>query len=160
MIISYWDLSKVLDFISIILDQNLIGSENKEDEIKLTALSIAIIVTYWKPFSVNKNSLDVKPFLPNNSIKAFDELELKLHKSLKKARNGEFAHSDPEAHEIDVAVSKINDQNIFIPTGRNVYIPMEEIDIQRLKEMVIKILKWISKEVNRIQNIKEINKDF
>ena len=160
LVISHWDLSKARQFIKIVLDRNLHNYNNKEDEILFTAFSIAIIVTYWKPFSGNKSSSDVMPLLPNKCLNEFDKDELRLHNRIKKMRNSEFAHSDPDAHDIDVYVSKMNDENLFLPTGRNVYIPLENRDIFTLDKMIPKILKWISKEIQRIQDIKEIDKDF
>lgn len=81
------DLSKALEFTQIILDRNPLEYKNKEDELAFTTFSIAIIVTYWKPFSENKSRFDAKSLLPNKCLNDFDEDELKLRNRIRIIRN-------------------------------------------------------------------------
>jgi len=157
---SYQDLSQTLKFIDVILKkyENNFESDNAEEI--LIALSIAIIVTYWKPFLENKARSDVKSLLPDKSLNKFSKQEMKLHEKMKKIRNKEFAHSDPDAHDLDVYVNKVGHQNVFISTGRGFYLPMEKYDALLLKEMISKILDWISLEIERIQNLPGISGNF
>lgn len=123
------------------------GSDDRE---LLECLNTALVVSYWRPFSGNRNSEDVQPALPDSYLRELTPEERKLHKRIKEYRNRDHAHSDPDSRSSEVAV-EFWEGPVAAPIGRDPFVPLPADDVRQLVGMIEKLPQKIVAEQVRIQ---------
>jgi hypothetical protein len=93
LVISKNDLSHAQWYANLILSKNLHHSNLDEDKYLHRGLNTALILTYYRPFSMNKD-LDGKKNNLSVLTSIFKAEEENLHRLIEDLRNGEVAHSD------------------------------------------------------------------
>ncbi|MCK5804720.1 MAG: hypothetical protein KAI66_17915 [Lentisphaeria bacterium] len=150
LVISHFDLSDAGGYADLIINRNLHGARGKEDRLLLRGLNLALIVSYWRPFSGNRESSDTKGRLKGYK-EVLTEAEGRLHRRIGNLRNQDHAHSDPLAHSVKVAVLDLNGEALAMPIGRNTSVPIGRENTLQLRAMIEKLLDWISNELLKIQ---------
>lgn len=153
LVISHQDLDHARRYAELIIDMGLHNSEKERDRYLHRGLNVALVVSYWRPFSDNEGSADTHPKLPDRFISGYSKAERALHKEACNLRNKAFAHSDAEAHGVLVHVREFLGSKTAIPIGWNAHIPLPEERTQQLLGMINQLLGRISEEQIRIQKL-------
>jgi hypothetical protein len=147
LILTFEDLQQAKSFASALL------SPLPTEKAVRDALEIAMIVSYWRPFSNNKGSKDAKKTLPTkNFLMDFNDDNHKAHSRIKDLRNTVMAHSDSNAYGIHVSTKKIKDAKITGSLMRNPWVSMSNSEISLIIENIDKISLKVTDEILRIQN--------
>lgn len=122
LLISSSDLNEARTYLSLLIG---IATEDPKDSLNAlpewirgqvrSALYIAFVVSYARPFSSNRGS-DATPCLPNRVLSQLSETQKGLHHRLVESRNRTEAHSDSDLYSIVCDLSQR-------PTVRVVYPP-------------------------------------
>jgi hypothetical protein len=110
------------------------------------AFNTSLIVSYARPFHVNKNYGDG----PNSSLrkqaaKVLDETEIKLHDRILELRDTVFAHSDASAHLFGEAEYS----STFMPM--RVVENLSESEVRLLKRMIKKWIDYLEVERSELK---------
>ena len=132
------------------------GSDDWE---MLECLNTALVVSYWRPFSDNQNTEDVRSTLPNSYLRELTPEERMLHKHIGEYRNRDHAHSDPESRSIAITVEFWKGP-VAIPIGRDPFVPLLAEDVRLLEGMIEKLLQKIIAEQVRIQGQLDVGDRF
>ena len=153
LVISQNDLSHTQWYANLILSKNLHHSNLDENNYLHRALNTALIVSYWRPFSNNYESVnkDKLKKLTEKFLSDFTRDEKNFHNQIGMLRNKEVAHSEAGRHQVKVNVVNFSDAPLAIPISRNAYIPLDQPETEMLCGMIQKLLRNISQEQIRIQ---------
>lgn len=145
--ISFLDLISARKFASYILENELHG--NKSADVVLNGLSMALVVSYARPFLNNKDSESFpatsKPRLNVNRI--LNETEKKHHEELINLRNTELAHSDSGSHETkqSLRTPSVGAERISITLQRRVGMALTkgqtELTLLIVKKLIEEVMK-------------------
>lgn len=160
LVSAYWDLTHARCCASQILDRQLHESETEDDRHLLRCLNTALIASYWRPFSENKDTIDELGSLPGGFRRIYSSKERSRHQRVRKARHSEHAHSDADAHSTQVSVRQVGGMRLAIPIGRDVFVPLPLKDVVELRGMIDKLLARIAEERMRIQRNLETDTSF
>ena len=117
----------------------------------LRCLNTALIVSYWRPFSANRNTSDERSSLPEKRfLKAYTAEERAIHQHIERYRDRDHAHSSRRPLHPGVG-SVMNEVAIPWPTGRDQLAPLPEDWVVRLEVMIEKLDALVSSECQRIQ---------
>jgi hypothetical protein len=153
LIISHQDLDHAKRYADLILKLGLHKSDEEGDRYLHRGLNVALVVSYWRPFSDNEGSADTHPRLPDKFISGYSPTEEALHKEVRNLRNKAFAHSDAEAHGVRIHVREFLGSKTVFPVGWNAHIPLSDERTKQLLGMINKLLARISEEQIRIQRL-------
>ena len=101
-IITAWDLAQAKAFLEYYLDEEL-HDIRRTFEIVPRALTLAIVVSYARPFSGNREA-DGSRSMPllKEAVGALDLEHRNAHSAALKRRNHSAAHSDGSAHDVEI----------------------------------------------------------
>lgn len=125
---------------------------NAKSGIEKNAAEIAIIVSYSRPFSGNKETIKGIPnSLPNKILKTLNEHERELHdKIVKVFRNKLVAHSELSYIQPNTKVS----QNGALTETEKLYnnCLLENIDLQALSVLISKLKRATNEHSSELRN--------
>lgn len=157
LVISQNDLIHAQWYVNLILSKKLHHSKIEEDKYLHRGLNTALLISYWRPFSKNK---DTVIRLPEKYLKEFTLEEKNFHDQIGKLRNQEVAHSDAISHNVKINVANFAGTPLAIPISRNAYIPLEKPQTEMLRSMIKKMLQCIEGERIRIERQLSIGDNF
>ena len=114
-VISVQDLTTAGDFVSQLLKyryhdpdyyENIEEFSNSDEFRNMQALTIAVIVSYSRPFTENKGKETAISSLPTNCLKLFDASQTELHRKILTMRNKAVSHSDADLYEVGLSTSE------------------------------------------------------
>ena len=150
LIIANDDFARAAQFARLIEERNLHAAPFEPDCYLLEAMTTALIVAYWRPFSENSGAGTVAS-LPKAALKQFTPPELRLHDRIGLHRNTECAHSDGDIMGVRVSVRELNEQRFVIPIHRDRSGLLSREDIATVRTMITKLLGYIMEQQLRIQ---------
>jgi hypothetical protein len=153
LIISDQDLSHARKYAQLILELDLHGSSGDKNVYLHRGLNVALVVSYWRPFSDNEGSLDTLPRLPDGFIAMYSPEGKALHDQLKSLRNRAFAHSDATAHGVRVHIKEFLGAKAAWPMSWNAHVPLTLERTKQLLDMIEQLLVRIAEETVRIQRL-------
>lgn len=125
------------------------------------ALMTAMIVSYYRPFSDNKGSVDaLKTLPPKRFLSEFDGDNCATHKWIRDLRNKVMAHSDSSAYGTDVYVVEANGVKLAIPSKWNPWAELDENRIKTIRCNIGKIQEKVTDEIMRIQQGLPVEEPF
>ncbi len=157
---SHHDLIHAQDCAHQILRRKLHDAPPGDDRALLKCLNTALVVSYWRPFSGNRDSTDVVANLPDTYLRVFTVEERKLHDRIGAYRDQDLAHSDAESRSIRVTVDELFDEPIATPIGRDPFVPLPVAEVRQLSRMIERLLEKILEEQGRIQSRLKVGEQF
>lgn len=154
------DLQHAAECADQILQRDLHSATADADKLLLRALSTSLIVSYGRPFSGNRASLDVQKMLPRRYLNSLSEDRLRLHKNLMEARNRDHAHSDPAGRDLTVGAAGTQGIVLAIPIMRNAFAPWPRETIQRVRDLISVLLAKLSEDYLEIQKELKVGERF
>ena len=107
----------------------------------LTALNVAVLVSYSRPFVNSRGSSRLADkILPGQLLRSYSRDERQLHDQLLAMRNHEVAHSDPEVLGLQLQLVQGGDVG-FSRIPRE---PLTRIELRRLGRMIHKLQNAIA----------------
>jgi hypothetical protein len=129
------------------------GAGSPLDAVARKALQIALVVSYCRPFSINKG-LGVSKTLPAEFVGRLTPEQQALHWRLKALRDQEFAHSDGGPADIQVSVSQRADGTPLashakaVSSAKAVY---DSDELTGIEGLIDRVLEMCIAERDRIQ---------
>jgi hypothetical protein len=151
LVISGKDLDHARRYAQLILTRKLHDSSEEDDKTIHRGLNLALVVSYWRPFTKNQGSAETLPGLPRKFLKAYSPDERKLHAEIGRLRNRGFAHSDGDAHGVRVQVRSFRGLKSAWSTSWNAHVPLPAEQTARLLGMIETLLGQMASEQMRIQ---------
>lgn len=148
LVISHFDLRECYEYLNLIRDDY----DPAEEDPSQKAATIAAVVSYWRPFSRNWGEGETRSSLPSELLDELTDSEKELHEEVGRLRNKVFAHSDPSEHSLNIAVSETELGKMMLPSSRDPIRVLTEVERDRLKEIVEKLLRAMSEERSRIRD--------
>jgi hypothetical protein len=161
LIIAFHDLTESRQFLNRLLGLNSEIPPPPSDKIQREALMTALIVSYVRSFSKNRDADDVLRRLPEDFLCDFTETEKQLHARMLQLRDQEFAHSDPEKSGVTVRIDSL-------PEGRPIAWPVSTVvrqgltaaELNTLNGMFSKLLTRLMAEFGRIGDMQNPGESF
>jgi hypothetical protein len=160
LVIAQGDLFQSLRFAELILSHEGLEVDSEEEERKykdiITALHIALVVAYSRPFLKSKTGRvnSAIPSLPGKVLRGLSEEQKRLHKQVLQQRNQEFAHSDADAYSPMIS----NREFGLVPIMRNPFPPPELERIESIKEILQILIGRVSEETQKLRGAIEKGK--
>lgn len=117
-----------------------------DDYVNHRAITTAIVVSYSRPFSSNKNSPSATSTLPLKVLRQYDPKERDLHKKIIEYRNQIYAHSEGEVWEIQL--SKMDGSELVGTRVIDPYVSFSKEEILLLLKMIDKIISYTSHSID------------
>lgn len=152
VLLSWWDFYNADQFAALLEKSLEEERQAPPQEVNETALTIAAVVSYARPFSGNYDT----PHTTGNFRKehlqtALDESDLELHNRLMDLRNRDFAHSDAEVKDLSIAFRESPDGKTSIPVSRNAMQPLSKRDTRHLREVLSKLMRKADRERSHLE---------
>jgi hypothetical protein len=148
------DLGYANLFAAEIIDRELHHAGNSGNTL-LRALSVALVVTYWRPFSDNKGGEVALPQLPKKLLgSCYRGDDWATHTAVGNLRNRFFAHSDARFLEPSIqgasAPVAASDSEPFVLIYPNGWRPLEYDTVAQLRDMSFRLLTAILEEQRKL----------
>jgi hypothetical protein len=141
MALSHFDFVEALTY----LDRLQPASANDKaqpDRTLRTALMTALIVAYWRPFTLNDADGQTARRLPEELLAGLSPAQRHLHDKVGTLRNQQFAHTDPEPAELTVEWN-VRDQGYAFP------VPVSNVTRSGLTAKELSEFRGLLAEVSR-----------
>ena len=138
ILISYNDFKQAHEIASLLLEGDFYRNYPRENCHLVTALNMAAIVAYSRPFLDGKGEL-AHNRLPGKILKQLNSKEMEIHRTVLNDRNTMMAHSDADANISIPLVIETDDRKIVIPKNASPYntLLLPE-SMQLLRDMALK----------------------
>lgn len=147
--INSWDWEHAERYCALYLERELYDmAKTFVDESR--AVSTAIIVTYARPFSVNRDRNNKRDPVDQRYVDALDSPNRSVHDRIINLRNKAFAHSDAEYHDVKVELTEGGGVSTL---ANDPLIPLERTEVETLQSN-IHIFKVINEELRSDANAK------
>ena len=137
--------------------ENFEEFSNSDEYTNMEALTIALIISYSRPFTDNKGWETAIPTLPKKCLQKFDKSEKELHLEVLKRRNKAVGHSDADLYEAYLSASE-KDKYVFPVVMNSQIIFFTKNELLKLQAMIEKIINYLGEAVNSL--IKHHGDDF
>jgi hypothetical protein len=147
--INSWDWEHAERYCALYLERELYDmAKTFVDESR--AVSTAIIVTYARPFSVNRDRNNKRELADQKYVDALDSPNRTVHDRIINLRNRAFAHSDAEYHNVKVELTEGGGVSTL---ATDPLIPLERTEVETLQAN-IHIFKVINDKLRSDANAK------
>ena len=124
------------------------SAEDRNTKDLATALNIALIIAYCRPFlnSSGGRHENTALTLRKRLLRTYSTQEKKLHESIVAQRSSEFAHSDADSYSPQISKTPFG----FMPITRN---PFPFVDLGRVravKKLIAKMFTILEEEKDRL----------
>lgn len=160
LVIAQADLLQAAKFAQLILTQPEVVAEDEREALNrkdmATALSIAMVVAYSRPFLTSKTGrLNTStPRLPDKIVRGLAPEQETLHRQLVQQRNQEFAHSDADAYSPQISNTAFG----LIPIMRNPFPPPDIDRVAAIQELLHVLIHRVSDEIQKLRDSVEKGK--
>lgn len=144
LVISGEDLDLADSFAKLMLAED--PSQGTSISPLLQALSIALVVSYWRPFSCNRDAGGKAKAL-DHSAAGFTAPEEKLHRRMEELRDKEYAHSDSERHDVRFSVGP---EDSLWCSRRVAFVPLTREQVELLRGMIRKLQRMIGAKMAEV----------
>lgn len=139
ILISYNDFKQAHEIASLLLEGDLYRNYPKENRHLVTALNMAAVVAYCRPF-LNSGSDLAHNRLPGRALRAFTAEEMEVHEAVLRDRNTMMAHSDADANVSVPLVMETRRGPMVVPKNAGAYAtPLLPEAMQVLSGMSVKL---------------------
>ena len=132
-------------FLKAYLDRALYKSLGPPDGVVAEALTVAIVVTYARSFTANRNRFKKRDLCPSFLTASLSDKQRGLHDHIVNERHQAFAHSDAGWQKIRV-VATSDDPHLTVSYGK---VPLEQWEAKPLLEIVRKIQAVLEPRLER-----------
>ena len=137
--------------------ENIEEFSNSDGYYNMEALTIALIVSYSRPFMENKGWETAIPSLPKKCLQFYDKSEKDLHYQILERRNKAVGHSDADLYSTHLTKSE-DSKYVFPAIMCTPVIFYTETELRKIQAMVDKIIKYLEDAINSL--IKHHGEDF
>lgn len=155
LVIAEGDLFQALRFAEMILGYEGTGVDSEEEGLKckdiVTALNIALVVSYSRPFLQSKTGPKNSAIsrLPGKILRCLSEDQKNLHKQVLQRRNQEYAHSDADSYSPIISNTDFGLMRIM----RNPF-PAPDLGwIEAIKEILHLFIAGVSAEIQKLRGV-------
>jgi len=151
------DLTEAQEILDTILSLRLPYPRRKPPSALLNALTIALVISYSRPFVDSRGGVSVaERKLPGELLRFLTSKERRVHQAIIEIRNKEVAHSDADILELALRLYPDGDSCVC----RSARVPFYRSELQVIRRMIDKILNGIEEKCKEIRKLLPLNVDL
>ena len=140
--INSWDWAHAERYCRAFLARDLQSMSKTYDD-DSRAFTTAIVVTYARPFSGNRDREGRRDPVNANYVEALEEKARAIHDRIVELRNTAFAHSDAKHHDVQIHETKGDGLTTF---SHDPLVPLEKSEVEALLSN-IEVFKALNKKL-------------
>jgi hypothetical protein len=149
LLLSRVDLQEAKATLEEILKSSLRVPRRKEPSALLTALTVALVVSYARPFVNTRGQSFADRTLPGSLLRVLTSRQRELHDAIINMRNHEVAHSDADVLQLMIDLFPGGDGVICLAARH----PIRRVELRTMHRIIEKILAEVERRSEELRKV-------